>query len=69
MRENPLDQPLICPFCESKYREVHGWVFPVGDPQGHRCDHSWHLGKGYDPSVLTLTDADRAFLADLLVGV
>lgn len=67
--ENILERSPICPHCESKYLEIHGWIFPVGDPAGHKCDHTWHKGLDYDPSQLHLTKEDEAFLADLKVSI
>jgi len=57
-----MDWPKVCPTCLSKYADIRGMVYPAGGATGDRCEHEWHKGEGYDPSVLNLTDDDRAFL-------
>lgn len=63
-----MERSPICPYCESKFEEIHGWIFPVGDPQGHKCDHPWHQKIGYDPSLLKLTESDKLFLQELCIS-
>ncbi len=58
------DRPNMCPGCNSRYHDVRGQIFPVGNVAGYRCEHPWHCNNGCDPSVLNLTEADKKFLSD-----
>jgi hypothetical protein len=63
-----LERLLECPWCYSKYEEISGWIFPVGDPAGHKCTHPWHQKVGYDPDKLILTDADRVWFKEMAIS-
>jgi len=60
-------KPSLCPHCLSKHFSVRGIVYTVGSYIGNQCEDAWHKGAGYDPNVLTLTDADRSLLTKALV--
>ena len=59
--------PTLCPKCMSRYPDIRGMIYPVGSYIGDQCQDAWHKGAGYDPNVLTLTDADRSLLTKALV--
>ena len=51
-----------CPKCLSRFRDIHGMVYPSGSHEGTPCENDWHKGPDYDPSILVLTVADKALL-------
>ena len=59
---------LTCPGCYSTRRDLRNRIFPVGNAIGYICVHDWHQGPSYDPSVLTLTESDKALLHELAVS-
>lgn len=58
-----------CPKCLSHFYEVRGKIYSGETPEGVDCADDWHRGPSYQPAVLILTEEDRKFLKDLLVGV
>ena len=65
-----MDRPDRCPRCLSKFADIKGVIYPNGNANdGFQCDDPWHLGVGYDPNILVLTEEDRAFLKEMLVAL
>jgi hypothetical protein len=57
-----MDYPDICPKCLSKYPDIHGMIYGVGQYIGRQCEDDWHRGQNYNPNELVLTADDRTFL-------
>lgn len=49
--------PYVCPTCLSKYRTIHGMIFPEGSSEGYLCQDAWHPHKKWE-----LSDADLKML-------
>lgn len=64
-----MEHSPICPQCLSKYPDIRGLLYAVGQVVGQQCADGWHNGPGYDPSVLHLTAFDEEFLAEQKVKV
>jgi hypothetical protein len=58
-----LERPSVCPACISKYPDIHGMIYGVGQYIGRQCENNWHRGQNYNPNELVLTADDRKFLS------
>jgi hypothetical protein len=58
-----------CPQCCSRYEDIRGLLYSPGQSVGVQCADDWHKGRGYDASILHLTDGDRVFLKSQKIKV
>jgi hypothetical protein len=64
-----LERPSVCPACLSKYSDIRGMTYGIGQYIGDPCTDDWHKGANYNPSELVLTDYDRDMFAAIHIKI
>ena len=59
-----MERSPICPRCLSKFPDIRGLIYTMGDRVGKQCEDVWQRGVEYDPDRWVLTPFDEEFLSE-----